>query len=560
MQKTLEHLDLFIEEQMAAAGTPGMVVALTDGRSLLHVAPHGLADVAAGRPVEPDTLFEIGSISKSFTAIALLQLREAGLVDLHSPVRRYLPWFHVPPAPGLEGQAGMDLITLHHLLTHTAGIVRGTDFSTEGRYEVWSLRDTVAATPPGTFFHYCNVGYKALGVILEEVLGLAYDEIIAGRIFRPLGMDASEAVITHDTRRRLAVGYESLFDDRPFHRSLPLAPAPWLETGTADGSIASTPADMAAYVRLLLNRGRGLLSEEGFGLWAGRLVPLPEDEGERGEFYGYGLQVGDEDGHTIVSHSGGMVGYYAAIAADLEGDLGAVALCNGPGEPMAVARRALRLVRWAREGRGLPPAPAGPERVEDAGAYAGIYRPYKRETRGENSNASEIESEIGDEIKIAVSAGGAGLELRLAGQRAALERRGEDCFYAPHPALSRYLLRFARREGQVVEAWCGPELFVRPGCAGEAAPEPPAAWRAYTGHYRCHNPWLGNFRVVLRRDRLILALPWGEEQPLVPLAEAVFRVGDDERLPERLRFDTVLGGRARRANLAGCDYYRTFTP
>ena len=340
--------------------------------------------------------------------------------------------------------------------------------------------------------------------------------------------------------------------DRPFHRSLPLAPAPWLETGTADGSIASTAADMAAYVRLLLNRGRGLLSEEGFGLLAGRLVPLPEDEGERGEFYGYGLQVGDEDGHTIVSHSGGMVGYYAAIAADLEGDLGAVALCNGPGEPMAVARRALRLVRWAREGRGLPPAPAGPERVEDAGAYAGVYRPARRETGGENSNE--------DETEIAVSAGGAGLELRLAGQRAALERRGADCFYAPHPALSRYLLRFARLEGQVVEAWCGPELFVRPGCAGEAAPEPPAAWRAYTGHYRCHNPWLGNFRVVLRRDRLILALPWGEEQPLVPLAEALFRVGDDERLPERLCFDTVLGGRARRANLAGCDYYRTFTP
>lgn len=547
MQKTLEHLDLFIEKQMAAAGTPGMVVALTDGRSLLHVAAHGLADVAAGRAVEPDTLFEIGSISKSFTAIALLQLREAGLVDLHSPVRRYLPWFHVPPAPGLEGQAGLDLITLHHLLTHTAGIVRGTDFSTEGRYEVWSLRDTVAATPPGTFFHYCNAGYKALGVILEEVLGLPYDEIIAGRIFRPLGMDASEAVITHDTRRRLAVGYEPLYDDRPYHRSLPLAPAPWLETGTGDGSIASTAADMAAYVRLLLNRWCDLLSGESYGLLAGRLVPLPEDEGERGECYGYGLQVVDEDGHTIVSHSGGMVGYYAAIAADLEGDLGAVALCNGPCEPMTVARRALRLVRWAREGRGLPPEPAGPERVEDAGAYAGVYRPAT-ETGG------------GDEIPIEVSADGAGLELRFAGQPVALERRGEDAFYAPHPALSRYLLRFARREGRVVEAWCGPELFVRQGCAGEAAPEPPAAWRAYTGHYRCHNPWLPNFRVILRRDRLLLALPWGEEQALVPLAEGLFRVGDDERLPERLRFDTVLGGQARRANLAGCDYYRTFTP
>ncbi len=547
MQKTLKHLDLFTEERMAAAGTPGMAVALTDGHALLHLAAHGLADVATGRPVEPDTLFEIGSISKSFTAIALLQLQEAALVDLQSPVRRTLPWFHVPPGPGLAGQAGSDLITLHHLLTHTAGIVTGTDFSTEGRYEVWSLRDTEATAPPGTFWHYCNVGYKALGVVLEEVTGWPYGEVITERILRPLGMDASEAVITHETRRRLAVGYEPLYDDRPFHRDLPLAPALWLETGTGDGSIASTPADMAAYVRLLLNWGRGrdcrLLTEESFRLLAGRLVPLPESEAERGEFYGYGLQVGREDGHTIVSHSGSMVGYYGAIAADMEGGLGAAVLCNGPGEPMAVARQALRLVRAAREGRDLPlPASAQAGRVEDAGAYAGVYR------------------SAGSDIEMEVVAQDEGLALHLGGQRATLERRGEDCFYAPHPALSRYLLRFGRQEGRVVEAWSGPDVFLRHGWAGTPGGEPPAAWRAYTGHYRCHNPWLGNFRVILRRHRLLLALPWGEERDLVPLAEGLFRVGEDERLPERLRFDTVLGGRARRANLAGCDYYRTFTP
>jgi D-alanyl-D-alanine carboxypeptidase len=545
MQKTLEQLDLFIAEQMAAAGTPGMAVALTDGQALVHLATHGLADVGAGRPVGPETLFEIGSISKSFTAIALLQLQEAGLLDVHSPVRRTLPWFHVPPAPGLAGQAGLETITLHHLLTHTAGIVRGSDFSTEGRYEVWSLRDTEACTPPGTFYHYCNVGYKALGLVLEEVTGRCYGDIITDRILRPLGMEASEALITHDTRRRLAVGYEPLYDDRPFHPSLPLAPALWLETGTGDGSIASTATDMAAYVRLLLNRGRGpagsILSEESFRLLAGRLVPVPEGEGEGNDFYGYGLGIGQEDGHTIVSHSGGMVGYYAAIAADMEEGVGAVVLCNGPGEPMAVALQALRLVRRAREGRDLSPAStAEPGRVEDAGAYAGVYR----------SGEQEIE----------VVAHGTALALHLAGQRAPLERRGEDCFYAPHPALSRYLLRFGRQADRVVEAYCGPDVFVRRGCAAAATQEPPAAWHAYAGHYRCHNPWLNNFRVVLRRDRLLLALPSGEETELVPLADGVFRVGTDERLPERLRFDTILDGRALRANLAGCDYYRTFTP
>lgn len=543
MQKTLDQLDLFIEEQMAVAGTPGMAVALTDGQALLHLATHGLADVAAGRPVEPDTPFEIGSISKSFTAIALLQLQEAGLVDVQGPVQRILPWFQVPPAAGLAGRAGLEHITLHHLLTHTAGIVRGTDFSTEGRYEVWSLRDTEATTPPGTFFHYSNVGYKALGVVLEDLLGRCYGDIIVDRIFRPLGMDSSEAVITHDTRRRLAVGYEALYDDRPFHRSLPLAPALWLETGTGDGSIASTPADMAAYVRLLLNRGRGpreqLLSEESFQLLAGRLVPLPEGEGAEGEFYGYGLQVGQENGHTIVSHGGAMVGYYGAIAADMEAGIGAVALCNGPGKPLAVARQALRLLRGVREGGDLPGAgEAGG--VEDAGAYAGVYCSAERE--------------------IEVVAQGTELALRLAGEQAPLEQRGEDCFYALHPALSRFLLRFHRQEGHVVEAWHGSEVLTRQGWAAAGGQNPPDAWRAYAGHYRCHNPWLGNFRVILRRDRLWLVLPSGEETALVPLADGAFRIGEDERLPERLRFDTVVGGQALRANLAGCDYYRTFTP
>ncbi len=100
---------------------------------------------------------------------------------------------------------------------------------------------------------------------------------------------------------------------------------------------------------------------------------------------------------------------------------------------------------------------------------------------------------------------------------------------------------------------------MRRGWAGAAWQDPPAAWRTYAGHYRCHNPWLSNLRVVLRRDRLLLVTPAGEEKVLVPLAGGLFRVGEDERLPERLRFDTPVGGQALRANLTGCDYYRTFT-
>jgi D-alanyl-D-alanine carboxypeptidase len=525
-------LDTFIEREMRTANTPGLVAALTDRERLLHIAAHGFADLAARAPVTPDTLFEIGSISKSFTAIALLQLREAGRLDLHLPVRQYLPWFHVPSkyAP----------ITLHHLLSHTAGIIRGTDFTTEARCEVWALRQTEASTPPGAHYHYSNVGYKALGLIPEEILGRSYGDIIQERILDPLGMSATESVITHKARKRLAVGYEPFYDDRPVSPDHTLAPATWLETATADGSIASTGGDMAAYLRMLMNGGRGVFSEESFRLMTQR-VTEPDDE-VHGTFYGYGLNINQDDDHTCISHGGGMVGYYAHILADMEAGLGVVVLTNGLGEPGTIAQFALQLLRAALGGHGLPPLPpvSDPTRTENAADYAGTYRAEAR--------------------TLVLADEGERLVMRYGDERIPLEEREADCLYVPHPDFERFLLRFQRREGQVVEAFHGPDWYVNDRYTGSTIFDHPPEWTAYPGHYRSHNPWYGNFRVVLRKGALMLIEPRGDEQMLVPLGSDIFRVGEDERSPERIRFDTIINGQAVRANLSCCDYYRTFTP
>ncbi len=522
-------MDEFIEHRMRTAGAPAVVVALTNRDETLDITAHGLADVAAGLPARPDTLFEIGSISKSFTAIALLQLHEAGRLDLHAPVTRYLPWFYIPSPYGP--------ITVHHLLTHTAGIIMGSEFSTEACYEVWALRETEATAPPGTYFHYSNVGYKALGLVLEALLDQPYGQIIQERLLGPLGMRDSEAVITHDTRRRLAVGYESWYDDRPFQTSYPLAPATWLETATADGSIAATAADMATYLRCLLNRGRGLLSEEGFGLLTQRAI-VSSDE-EHGTYYGYGLNIGESEGHMVIHHTGGMVGYYSAVLADLEDGLGVVVLNNGPGEPAAMARFALQLLRAVHQDQELPPLPAD-KPVENAAGYAGTYR-----AGAKAFSVAEAEGR---------------LVMQVDGDALPLEPRSFGAFLAPHPDFGRSTLRFGRHEGQVVEAFHGSEWYVNERYRGPTAFDHPREWEAYVGHYRSHNPWLSNFRVVLRKGALALIQPEGGEEPLTPLAGGVFRVGDKAQSPERLRFDTVLDGRALRADLSGCPCYRTFTP
>jgi CubicO group peptidase (beta-lactamase class C family) len=343
----IDAIDSLVADELERTRQPGLALGVTDRDATLTVRTYGYADVAAQRPVTPGTLFEIGSIGKTFTSLAVLQLVGEGRIELDAPVSRYLPWFTVPQPDGAVP------IAIAHLLSHTAGIVAGIDATPEAAFQVWTLRDLPARSAPGERFHYSNVGYKALGLVLEAVESRRYPDVIRTRILVPLGMSATEPEITHDIRERLAVGYEHLFDDRPAGPDAPLAPATWLETATADGSIASTAEDMCALVRLLLRRGEGLISEESFARMStgyGRVNGSIE--------YGFGLTMREQDGARFIGHAGGMVGYLAGLQADPDAGLGAIVLQNGPSaNPMMLARAAVAI---AREGPGWQPAPAAP--------------------------------------------------------------------------------------------------------------------------------------------------------------------------------------------------------
>ena len=145
----------------------------------------------------------------------------------------------------------------HHLLTHTSGLITGTDVSLDARHELWLLRESECTYAPGERFLYSNDGYKLLGVVLEEVTGAPFPELLAERLLWPLGMDDSDPMITLATRATTATPHQRMFDDRPRHGGHPLVASPWYETASADGSIVSTAADMCAYARLLLNGGEG---------------------------------------------------------------------------------------------------------------------------------------------------------------------------------------------------------------------------------------------------------------------------------------------------------------
>jgi D-alanyl-D-alanine carboxypeptidase len=503
---------------------PGLTLGLTDRDGTILIRTYGFAELTSRRPVTPDTLFEIGSIGKTFTAVAILQLVDEGLLDLHAPVDNYLPWFVVPQP------AGHAPITIAHLLSHTGGIVAGIDGTPEAAFQVWSLRDLPTFSAPGERFHYSNVGYKALGLVLEAVEGRPYPEIIRTRILEPLEMLSTEPAITHDIRPRLAVGYEYLHDDRLTHSRAPLAPATWLETGTADGSIASTPEDMSAFVRLLMRGGEGpsgrLLSEEAFAQMS---TGTPWEDGTVA--YGYGLLLRELGGRRFIGHGGGMVGYLAAMQADPDANLGVIVLQNGMGSnPMGLARTVIRIA----DGEAVPADVA-------AAAYddlVGLYEPA-----------------------LEVIASDTGPLLRHEGREIALEQLEDDLFVPVDATFDRFPLRVDRSPNAAPVLWHGGRRYVRAGVPARPLPEPSAELQAIAGHYRSHNPWTTNFRVVLRGAQPWLIFPaapdgFDTEQPLISPDDRTFRVGEDRGNPETLRFDTVIEGRALRAWLSGWPYYR----
>jgi len=540
-EKAFERLDQFIEEYMEGSNYPGLAIALTDREKLLHISTHGFADLAARTPVTPDTLFEIGSIGKSFTSVALLQLRDEGKLDLHKPIAHYLPWFKI--------QSKFEPITPHHLMSHTGGIIWGAFFPS-ARYETWALRETEATTPPGTHFRYSNAGYDTLGIVLEDVSGQSYGDYLQEHILDPLGMSQSAPVITNKTRKDLAVGYWPLYYDRPLNRGGLLAPATWVETDAGSGAPASTVADMASYLRMFLNRGQGpqgrIISEESFEMMTQRVV-IESEWMRKDSFYGYGLSIHEEDGHTYLSHGGGMVGYSAFIMMDMDDGLGAVVLTNGLGNPGNVVLYALKLLRAALHGHELPelPPPPNPTKIENAADYAGTYH--------------------SDAKSFTLVADGENLILNWGDERIVLEQHIPDHFYVDHPDLLYFLLRFGRNEdGKVVEAFHGPDWYVNSHYTGSTVFDYPEEWDAYPGHYQSYNPFRSNFRIVMRKGALAMILFSGDdsglEELLVPLGNGVFRVGEDELSPERIHFDTIINGQAMRARFSGYDYYRVSTP
>ncbi len=350
MSSALERIDAYVERHWTSFDTPGLALALTDRERPIGGLIRGFANLDARAPITTAHRFQIGSVSKGLTAMAILTEVEAGRVDLDAPVTEYLPWFAIPSRFDHP-------VTIHHLLSHTGGLACGLDSAGDAVAELLLLLDTEIGTEPGARFAYSNAGYKALGLVVEVASGRPWWEIVRERVMEPIGMGGCDVVITNDVRPRLAVGYATPYEDRPWYPDHEWAPAAWFESATADGSICATAEELTAYARLLLARGRGVIGGPSFDRMTARVAPDPEDPDH---VYGYGVRwIG---GDRLLGHSGGMIGFTAYLLVDVVSGFGATVLMNsGYGSyRLELVRFALACLTAEMAGGPMPEVPPPP--------------------------------------------------------------------------------------------------------------------------------------------------------------------------------------------------------
>lgn len=540
----------YAPQAMAQQGTPGLSVAITDRTHTLAIITLGYANLESHAPVTPSTRFAIGSITKSMTAIALLEMRDEGRVDLDAHVTRYLPWFSI------HGGAS---ILVHELLSHTAGVPDDYSVSPGYLYSVQALRAAHTLFTPGTSWSYSNDGFATVGAIVSALDHRPWSDSLQERVLNPLGMTDTAPVFTPETLESAATGYEFRDFDRPAPPHPDLVPSRVMDFVDPAGSVLSTPGDMARYLRFYLNlgvtaSGRRLLSADSFrrmthpdvyrnGTAAGSpTVTLPEAP-QFYRNYGFGLATFESDpefrGDTVVGHTGGVSGYTACMQADLTRGFGVVAMANlveAPLHPCAIVLYAMRVLLAQSRGEPLPAPPPAPDvtAVANATEYDGTYTPV-----------------TGRPFTVTGVPGRA--VLVDGGVSYALYPRAPDLFWTPDPRFPLFLLRFGRNAShQVVEATYGGQWFGNERYFGPRTWRYPARWNALVGRYE--NTFWGSPNVT----RVIVVkgvLTFDGLEPLVPRSDGSFAAG-----PDVVRFDAVAAGKAQRMTIDDIRLYRVDLP
>ena len=372
--QTLEELETRIKEVLSETNTPGAAVVLTSKDEVLWIGAMGIADVEEERPVTEETMFRVGSISKSFTGLTMLKLQEKGLLKLEDPLGELVPglsednpWEDTNP------------LRLVHLLEHTAG------------YDDMSLRESVISDPditlekalkinpgnrevrwtPGKHASYSNIGPAVAAHAAEEVTGKSFEDIVQDYLLAPLKMETASFSLTPVARERLSKSYgPDGISEIPYSHII----------YRPSGSLNVTPREMANFIQMLLNRGtyqgENLLSRESIQRFERPETALSVEQGLQMMGFGPGSFKSLEEGFVFAGHDGGIDGFLSSYGYLPEHGLGYFCSLNSPNGAAFV--EILRLTRGylARDLEKTVPPEAVALSPQELAQYTGYYETY----------------------------------------------------------------------------------------------------------------------------------------------------------------------------------------
>lgn len=318
-QKIAE-IDAFVETRLATLELPGAAIALIQDGEIVHAKGFGVTKLGGEEAVTPDTPFELGSVSKSFAATAILLLQEDGVLDVDDPVVKHLHNFRTHRA------FRSDQITLRHLLTHRSGFSTFDGNRTQARVDtsedalaeaVRTLTSVKLQSEPGEAYAYSNANYLLLGAVVESVSAQPYEAFVEERILQPLNMQNSWSGPTPAGRSAGAEPHRYWFG------SVQRQNAKRTRVNMAYGGMRSSANDLATYLISFVEAERALLSADSLAEMTTASAP--------GEVpaYGFGWFLAENEAYRLVYHTGANPGFNTIAGYSPDGRFGFVALVNG---------------------------------------------------------------------------------------------------------------------------------------------------------------------------------------------------------------------------------------
>lgn len=331
-----DDLDEFVMTKLKSTNVPSLSLVLVKNNDVEYIRSYGFRDLTKRLPATSQTVYGIASVTKCFTAVAILQLVEKGRISLETPVEEILP-LHLKPF----GRP----ICIHHLLAHTSGIPALDHLESEiidmlqGITSAPDVPNILAwlnrsadwiDTPPGERWFYFNEGYTILGGVIEQICGVPYKEYLKEHVLDPLGMRSTG--LLGENFDNFAIPY--LATPEGGARATPILSFP---VGSEAG-LASCVSDLAKFIICLINKGNPLISEKIFAEMIKPRANLPREPvfpAARTASYGYGFVIESFlDDMTLIGHPGGIVVYTSYLGFVPEAHVGVAVLANGQGPSM----------------------------------------------------------------------------------------------------------------------------------------------------------------------------------------------------------------------------------